>query len=118
MSQRGKSMQGMEEFQIGDFADAAEAHMSLLDLLGETEAAPLVEAVFGMSLEETEMNSDGEEMVGEYVANVHYAPARALVDAADGDGRSSFVRALWHSLHYSEIQPGIIREKVVRLKNR
>ena len=35
MSMKGASLNN-EEFQVGDFADAAEAHMSLLDLLGET----------------------------------------------------------------------------------
>merc|ERR1711871_652661 len=69
------AMTSEEEMQMGDFADAAEAHMTLLELLGDTAAAPLVEKVFGMKLEETKCSpAEGDEPL-QYITNVHYVSA-------------------------------------------
>jgi len=107
------SMTGSKEFQLSDFADAAEAHMMLLDLLGATAAGPLVERVFGMSLEETKCCTEKDKTPSEplvYVTNVHYVSARAI-----SEGAGQFDTILYQCLHQSSPNG---HDKRVRLRNK
>ena len=118
MSMKGAALND-KEFQVGDFADAAEAHMTLLELLGDTAAGPLVEKVFGMALEEKNLGpANEEEPPLAYTANVHYVSARGICEASKGLGGDvppdfdQVLRSLLHEVHEGS------DAKVVKLTNK
>jgi len=104
MSMRGAAI-NETEFQLGDFADAAEAHMTLLQLLEATPANALVQKVFAMPIRETRLPSnDGGEAPKptEYSIFVHYVNAHSIFEACGAPECPKFDKLLSQILHAEE----------------